>query len=120
MVMSVIELLDKFHNIKPPTQTPVVQYKKVERLPRNSPNCTFHNTHNQPDVISILPTKSSFRFSMSFHDASTLPSIHPNSGYEFFNNYGDLFETNPWAQHTPDTLARRKYDSQMNITRAMI
>ena len=61
--------------------------------------------------------QSSFRFSMC---STMLRSIQTPRAKNFFQLvYGDLFETNPWAKHIPDTLARRRYDSQMNIARAI-
>jgi hypothetical protein len=88
------------------------------RLPRNSPNCTFRKRHNQPDVISNLRQAQLISFLDVFHNASMHAS---NPGQEFvFLIMGILFETNPWAKHTLDTMARRKYDSRMNIARVMI
>jgi hypothetical protein len=68
--------------------------------------------------MPITRTKKLISILDVFHDASIYSS---NSGQRsFYLIMGILFETNPWAQHTPDTLARRKYDSQMNIARAII
>lgn len=112
-------------------QSPLHQNLTPTPLARNVQSRTPHtqfaklhlpHTHKWATVSAIDQTSSPISRRPKAHfDSRCVPQCfdpRTTQGKKFsLVNYGDLFETNPWAKHIPDTLARRRYDSQMNIAR---
>ena len=108
--MPVIELLNNHHQRSNLLLAPRPCNIQSRTPPTQSPNCTFRKRYN----LFRSRTKRHLQFNdwtKAHFDSRCVPRCFEPGQRIFQLVYGDLFETNLWAKHIPDTLARRRYDS---------